>query len=293
MNSGALQSKYVLVDGHRLHYLERGTGANILFVHGIPEHAGLYRGIINELAGKYRCIVPDHLGFGLSDKDVSADLSFAGHSQRLLDFIRALGLHDVHLVVHDLGGPIGIGALVQAPELFSSLTISNSFLWSLEGSPAGRALKMMDGWLGKWLYLNYGFSVKFMAKSGFARKEDFKKHYADFMQYHRTPADRWANYQLMLSMTKSGTWLDDVLQQLRGLDMPGQLIWGMKDRFFTAREYLARWERELPGLGVHRLEGAGHFPELEATGLMAQLIDGVIARFERHCLTAETGRRKE
>ena len=103
-----------------MHYFDEGAGPVILFVHGIPEWSMTYSKMIEELSSSFRSIVPDHLGFGLSDKRIDIDLKPAAHSARLLQFIERLGLSNIHLVVHDFGGPIGIGALAQKPELFSS-----------------------------------------------------------------------------------------------------------------------------------------------------------------------------
>jgi pimeloyl-ACP methyl ester carboxylesterase len=262
-------SKYVTVGGHRMHYLEEGKGKTILIVHGIPEWSMLYSGLIKELGKSHRCIVPDHLGFGLSDKDRYADLSPAGHAKRLLAFIDALQLKDIHLVVHDYGGPIGIGALVQQPGLFKSLSISNTWLWSLNDTAAGKGLQMMSGVIGKWLYLNYGFSVKFMAKNGFADKRKYEEVKDIFMYPHQTKEERYANYQLMLHMLQSAAFFSDVLKRLKTLELPVEIIWGMKDKFFDA-SYLKRWQDELPQASIKEILGVAHFPQVEDTATMGR-----------------------
>jgi pimeloyl-ACP methyl ester carboxylesterase len=259
----AVAAPFIKLGQYRLHYIDEGLGETILFVHGIPESSLMYHDTVQELSGRYRCVVPDHLGFGLSDKTYDAVLTPEAHSQRLLEFINKLGLRNIHLVVHDFGGPIGIGALVNRPELFKSLTITNTWCWSLKGTPAEKGLKMMSGALGRWLYLKMGFSVKFMAKNGFADKAVFKKHYDSFMKYHQTKEDRWANYQLMLSMIGSSEYYDDTLGKLHQLNIPTQLVWGMKDKFFNA-DYLDRWRKEFPAFEVKELKSSGHFPHLEA-----------------------------
>ncbi|RYD55120.1 MAG: alpha/beta fold hydrolase [Sphingobacteriales bacterium] len=271
MNNKTTAASFVNIGQHRLHYIDKGSGETILFVHGIPESSLMYEGMVQELSGNYRCIVPDHLGFGQSDKSVEAALTPEAHSQRLLDLINKLELRDIHLVVHDFGGPIGIGALVARPELFKSLTITNTWLWSLKGTPAEKGLKMMNGIIGRWLYLKMGFSVKFMAKNGFADKQVFKEHYDAFMKYYQTKEDRWANYQLMLSMLGSSDYYDETLKKLHKLHIPAQIIWGAKDKFFNP-DYLNRWIKEFPTFNVKTLEQAGHFPHLEAKTEVAAAI---------------------
>ena len=262
-------SKYLSIDGHQLHYLDRGQGPILLFVHGIPEWSGTYEQVILALGTTYRCIVPDHLGFGLSDTDNGADLRPTAHSKRLLALIQALDLTGIHLVVHDYGGPIGIGALVQEPTRFKSLTLSNTWLWSTQGAGA-KVLKLMSGWLGRWLYLSYGFSVKYMARRGFAEQRTYLENKALLMQHHHTKKQRYANYVLMLEMHKSGSYFDDLLLQLRGINLPGCFIWGSKDVFFNTHEYLARWKKELPLYPVLEIESAGHFPHMESASTFAK-----------------------
>ena len=264
-----LNSNFISVAGHRLHYFDEGKGDTILIVHGIPEWSMIYADLVKELSATHRCIIPDHLGFGFSNKDRNADLSPRAHSARLLEFIKNLGLKNIHLVVHDYGGPIGIGALVQQPELFASLSISNTWLWNLQQTKEGRTLKMMQGMLGKWLYLHYGFSVKFMARNGFADKTVFNSAKDLFMRVHRTPEERYANYQLMLEMYNSGPWFDEIQDKLKQTAIPGEITWGMKDKFFTPGNHLARWREEFPSYAVKELPASGHFPQVEASKEMA------------------------
>lgn len=247
-NNPKPESHFCNIDGHRIHYLDEGHGETILLVHGIPEWSMLYAGLVKQLSRTHRCIVPDHLGFGLSDLDNKADLTPAAHASRLVNFIEQLKLSDIHLVVHDYGGPIGIGALVAQPKLFKSLTITNTWLWNLAGTNAAKGLALMNGWFGKWLYLSYGFSVKFMAKNAFAQKSCYRKNRETFMQAHHTEAQRFANYKLMLEMLGSSSYFDESLKRLHQTPIKAQIIWGVKDKFFPAKEYLARWKMSFPTL---------------------------------------------
>jgi pimeloyl-ACP methyl ester carboxylesterase len=267
----AIAAPFVKLGQYHLHYIDEGQGESILFVHGIPESSLMYQDMVQGLSDHYRCVVPDHLGFGLSDKSFDARLTPEAHSERLLEFINKLGLRNIHLVVHDFGGPIGMGALVKQPDIFKTLTITNTWCWSLKGTPAEKGLKMMSGALGRWLYLKMGFSVKFMAKNGFADRDLFKKHYDSLMRFHQTKEDRWANYQLMLSMLGSSDFYDRTLSKLHQINIPAQLLWGMKDKFFNM-DYLNRWKTEFPSFEVTELNKSGHFPHLEAKEDVANAI---------------------
>ncbi len=81
-------------------YVDEGSGPPILFVHGTPSWSFEWRAVIEGLRATHRCIAPDHLGFGLSEKPSDARLSPRDHAERLRAFVEALDLRDVTLVVH-------------------------------------------------------------------------------------------------------------------------------------------------------------------------------------------------
>lgn len=123
---------YLDIDGLRMHYLDEGPadGPVALLVHGMPTWSYLYRSIIPPLvAAGYRCIAPDHLGFGRSDKP--SDPAFYGiarHTANLTRLIEALDLQRVTLFVQDWGGPTGLAQAATMPERFERLVIMNTWL---------------------------------------------------------------------------------------------------------------------------------------------------------------------
>ena len=105
-----MQNK-VTVHGHEMAYVEMGEGRPIVFLHGNPTSSYLWRTVMPELVGLGRCIAPDLIGTGHSDKLPGADITtytFATHSRFLAGFMDALGLtEDVLLVLHDWGSALG------------------------------------------------------------------------------------------------------------------------------------------------------------------------------------------
>ena len=110
------KSKFISLDEGQMHYVDEGKGEILLFVHGTPTWSFLYRDFITELSKDYRCIAVDHLGFGLSEKPLSFDGKPESHTDNLIVFIEKMGLTNITLVVHDFGGPIGLGAAIQNHE---------------------------------------------------------------------------------------------------------------------------------------------------------------------------------
>src|SRR5207248_8010381 len=105
--------------GLRLHYLDEGAGEPIVMLHGNPTWSFYYRNLVLALRDGYRCIVPDHIGCGRSDKPGDKRYSYA-LEQRVRDvgeLLDHLGLtQNITLVLHDWGGMIGMAYAVQHAE---------------------------------------------------------------------------------------------------------------------------------------------------------------------------------
>ena len=100
------QSKYLDVLGSKMHYIDEGKGDPILFLHGNPTSSYLWRNIILYLTKHGRCIAPDLIGMGKSDKP-NIKYNFDDHYKYLLEFIEKLDLKNITLVIHDWGSGLG------------------------------------------------------------------------------------------------------------------------------------------------------------------------------------------
>jgi len=139
------------VDGGRLSYVDEGEGAPIVMVHGTPTWSFLYRHLIRSLKERHRCMVPDHLGFGLSDRPRGWSYRPEDQARNLARLIETLALKDLTLVVHDYGGPIGLAYAIDHPENVCRLVLFNTWMWSWAGDRrmewSGRIL---GRYLGRW-----------------------------------------------------------------------------------------------------------------------------------------------
>jgi len=131
--------RIALTDGE-MHYVDEGTGPPILFVHGTPTNSYEYRHLIAALSKRFRCIAPDHLGFGESSRPRPFAYTPEAHARVLKEFVERLGLQDITLVVHDFGGPIGLPLVAGRGELgvgsVKQVVILNSWAWPLDaGGP--------------------------------------------------------------------------------------------------------------------------------------------------------------
>lgn len=128
--------------GKQLYYSDQVIGhggklQTLLFVHGNPECSCIFNKTISALNEKElprtRIITFDHIGFGLSSQ-ASRLMAPQDHAENLVQLLTHLSPENLTLVVHDWGGPIGLGALLQKPELLQSLVILNSSIFPLSGS---------------------------------------------------------------------------------------------------------------------------------------------------------------
>jgi pimeloyl-ACP methyl ester carboxylesterase len=129
--------------GHRIHYIDEGDGPVLLFVHA-GMWAFVWRDVIRELSTDFRCIALDFPGSGLSELQPSYEIGLAGHARVLGEFTRQLHLRDVTLVLHDLGGLIGLDFARSSPDLVRALVLSQTFGWW----PRQRLLQGMLGLMG-------------------------------------------------------------------------------------------------------------------------------------------------
>ncbi len=120
--------------GKKLFYRDSNHGegapeATIVFVHGNPESSYTYRKVIERLISTatkpFRIVAMDHIGFGLSDQ-ATFEMVSMDHADNLFQLIKHLDLKRVTLIIHDWGGPIGIGAFLKVSDLVSNLVILNS-----------------------------------------------------------------------------------------------------------------------------------------------------------------------
>jgi haloalkane dehalogenase len=120
---------------------EEGEGDAVVCIHGVPSSCFLYRKVIAELAGRgLRGIAFDLPGLGLADRPEQFDYTWTGLGRFCVSAVEALGIERYHLVVHDIGGPIGFELASAMPERVASLTVLNTLVevdtfkrpWSME-----------------------------------------------------------------------------------------------------------------------------------------------------------------
>ena len=124
---------FARVNGWRMHYVDEGAGDPVVLLHGNPTWGFLYRDFVGPLmrAG-HRVIIPDMIGFGLSEKPTREDThSLDGHIANLAALLRGLDLTRITLVCHDWGGPTGLGFALSNLARARALVLMSTWAWPL------------------------------------------------------------------------------------------------------------------------------------------------------------------
>lgn len=254
---------------HQMHYLDEGRGTPVLMLHGNPSWSFYYRNLVQALNHTHRCIVPDHIGCGLSDKpgDADYDYTLAQRVNDLESLLDSLALEQpIHLVVHDWGGMIGGCYAVAHPERIRSLTILNTAAFPL---PQSKAFP----W-ALWLCRNTRLGA-LMVRGGNAfsrgaawvgcKRRRMTKALRDAYCY---PYDSWQNRIATLRFVQDiplrpgDRGYDRITETAAKLpqlnDVPKLIGWGLKDFVFD-RHFLAEWQRLFPDMEAHIYPDAGHY----------------------------------
>ncbi len=257
-------SHFFPVNGVRQHYVDEGSGETLLFVHGTPSWSFDFRKVMKTLRHHYRCVAADHIGFGLSDKPKDYDYSTQQHARTLEQFIKHKQLTDITLVLHDFGGPIGVEYALKNPNNVKGIVVLNSWIGSSADDPEFiRFSKILKSPVLPFLYLYLNFSPRFLLPQSFGDKKISSKTLRHFTRPFRNRTERYGTLAFARSLLNDQSWFEELWNKKNVLqEKPMLLIWGMNDKFVTAK-HLEKFQAGFPASTAVRLERCGHFPQEE------------------------------
>ena len=270
-------SRYVELEGQRLHYIDEGAGPVVLFVHGTPSWSFEWRAQVMELRERFRCIALDHLGFGLSDKPERAAYRPEDHARRLAQLVRALDLRDVTLVVHDFGGPIGVGAALADPSRYARLVVMNTWLWSMAERPSVRKIsRFVRSFIGRFLYRVLNFSPRVLLPASFAvRRRLSRAVHRHYLAPFQRRKQRVAPWVLGCELAGSDAYYAALWRQRAAWPKLAAILWGERDPLLDT-SLLAQLEAAFPQVPVTRFADAGHFPQEEDPQAVTAALRGAL-----------------
>ena len=242
----------------RMHYVDEGEGQPILFLHGNPTWSFLYRHLIAGLSGEYRCVAPDYLGFGLSEKPRGWSYRPSAHARTIERLVADLDLEDLVLVVHDWGGPIGASLAAGHPEKVRGFVVQNTFAWPLDSIRMRAFSRALGGRVAHPLVRRYNVFADHVMRVAFADRSKLAPVHDQYLRPLATPDDREGSWVFPRELTGSRRWLETLWQQRdRWAGKPALLAWGTQD-FTFGDDALRRWQALFPDADTIRFE-VGHY----------------------------------
>lgn len=252
-----------LPNGVQMHYLDEGSGPVVLMLHGNPTWSFFYRDAIVRLkqAG-YRCIVPDHVGCGLSDKPNNYPYTLAQRMDDIESLLKHLGINRFSLVVHDWGGAIGCGVAGRSPDRIEKIVLLNTGAFRSKRIPWRIAavkipvlgeiiIRGMNGFAGPAANMSVRLPLSPTVRRGFL-----------------WPYGNWSNRVAVWNFVKdiplksthpSFATLVEVESNLKQLaEKPIRLLWGGRDFCFN-KHFLARWQSIFPKAQSTVFKDCGHY----------------------------------
>lgn len=279
--------RFIEVEGVRTFVLERMPEESlremkeppetVFCIHGVPTSSFLYRKVLNELANRgFRAVAPDLPGFGLSDRPENFDYSFPHYAHFCAKIAEKLGLGRFHLVVHDIGGPVGFGMAAAHQGKIRSLTILNTWI---EVDHFEKPLPMRpfevpvigEAQLAALTHLSWyaAFTTAGVANADGITKEEIYA-YIDLLK--REDGGK-AFLKVMRNFEKSEAYAAQCRRAVQNVPYPVQCIWGMKDPGLRFERYGKEVE-ELASLSqaqLHQLN-AMHLLQEEQYEIIAERI---------------------
>jgi len=281
-----LKSQFVDIDGVKLHYLEAGSGPVMLFLHGMPTSSYLWRNIIPVLSDKARCIAPDFVGMGKSDKPDIAYTVF-DHIHYIEKLIEKLELKNITLVMHGWGSVVGFDIASRNEANIHALAFYEAHVrpsteWDMLSLPVQQLATLLHRREASYrAIVEQNYLIRRLLPSSVLRTltaEEMQRYEEPFL----TPEDRKPLWQFIQELplghqegeiveliSRYNEWLRKTkLQKLMFYAIPG---------FITTMESV-RWSREnLPKLTLVELQNALHMaqetmPEFFAKELRAWFV---------------------
>ncbi len=288
------RARYTDAPGFRMHYVDEGAGSEtLLLLHGEPTWSYLFRQQIPGWAARHRVIAVDHMGFGKSATPQDRTYWLQDHIGNLERFVLALDLHGLTLVMHDFGGPAGMGLAIRHPDrikrvisvngptpagqpdlierITANVAVAPWFQWILKAEKEG----VLEQVLGQ---LDYNI-LSTLKLNGFERNEIIND---TWLRAYRAPFPTPAHAAGAIGWAKGFATgahefeMPDAATKAKLAEKPALAIWGEADQTLHAEHFLPLFSQAFPNGRVVRLPGVGHYsledaPE-EVTRMVAEFV---------------------
>lgn len=285
-----VQPREIQLHGHPLNYADVGDGPAVLFIHGLLGSHEHWTPLMQALAPERRLIAPDLFGHGASAKPVG-DYSLGSHAATLRDLLDRLGISEVTLVGHSLGGGIAMQFAYLFPERVTRLVLVSSGGLGRELSPLLRAAALPGAELvlpviaSGWLHAQVTMAAGGLRRLGIRASADLSEAWRGLGGLTESEGRRAFLATVRAVIDPGGQTVTAWNHLPMAAAVPTMLIWGAKDRIIpSAHAHAAR--DGFPGCRVEIFERSGHFPHLAEPERFAALLQEFILDPDARATTA-------
>lgn len=243
----------------------------IVFLHGIPTSAYLYRDVMRALHEEFDCIAFDWPGYGSSAKPADGDFTHAARERHLEAVLDALGLDKVRLVVHDVAGPAGLLFAVRHPERIERLVILNTTVYKRDYRPPLPAVAQFVPVLRsvtRPLFTRRVFD-HFM-KAGLAKPQRMSRATLDnHWRLARSEDGRRAILDTWAQFSDGADAIREIREKMASFEPPVLVLFGAEDPYLPPPN-AERFAKAFPHAELQLLAGAGHFLQEDAPEEVAE-----------------------
>ena len=287
------ESKFISVNGWRMHYIDEGPkdAPPVMLFHGNPTWGWLWRKTIPPLleAG-YRVIVPDQIGFGLSEHPHTPSAhSLDNHAANLVSLIDQLDLSGIFFVCQDWGGPTGLSALLTRPKKAKAVAVMGTWAWR---EPSSDFHRRMIPWLvlhapltGPHILGRGGeFSWRPMYNAVVDRELMLEDSLTAYVSVLPDAGDRRLTWHWPRSIPINpdtditGDRFDWLEAGVRNLNIPSTILWGREETAFEPEVFATHWKEIWPHAeGPHMVTG-NHFLQEDSGAEIGDLLTEFASR---------------
>ena len=271
--------RYINIDGINTFYTDTGNGPVVFCIHGVPTSSFLYRKVAVALKHQaLRAIAIDLPGLGLSGRPEEFNYIFSNFGRFCNRFLDALKVNAVHLLIHDIGTPVGLSLAAQNSSHIRSITVLNSML-DMEHFVKPLAMRAFEKpILGEvQLALLTPATFPLMMKTAGVVNNDVISDGEVSAYMHLLKREDGGNafLKIMRSFEQTKEFSQACYAAFQNPDYPVQLIWGDHDPFLPYQEYGKQFEEARPGIPVTKVNSK-HFLQEEQYEIIAAKVKELI-----------------
>ena len=257
----------------RLHYVDEGSGPPILLCHGNPTWSFLYRDIVVALRDRFRCIAPDYLGFGLSERPSGFGYTIDEHAGVVGELVDHLDLDGYLTMGQDWGGPISMAVDVARADRVRGVVLGNTWFWPADELTTKAFSRVMSSAVMQYAILQRNFFVERLIRAGTGRRLSATV-VAHYRGVQASPQDRAGAARMPKEILAARPLLERLAREVPATlgAKPALLVWGMKDLAFRPGRTIPRMRSAFPDHVLVELPNAKHFIQEDAPDRIAQAI---------------------